>query len=75
MQRDRDAGTLHYMDVPTLLVTHVLERAFPSAAGFLDTGPPVFLRWNLIGSVVWGLIFMSGVWIITLIAKPRLRLH
>ncbi|HEU4769328.1 MAG TPA: hypothetical protein VFS77_18315 [Pyrinomonadaceae bacterium] len=74
MRHDSQAGTLHYMDVPTLFVTHVLERAFPFAA-HIGTGSPLFLRWNLIGCVVWGLIFMSGGWLFTLVATPIRRLR
>jgi len=74
MQHDPQAGWEYLRDVPTLLVIHVLERAFPFAA-HIDIGRPIYLRWNLIGCVLWGLIFMSVGWLFTLIVRPRLRLR
>ena len=75
MQHDREAGTLYYMDLPTLVVVHVLERIHPRLAHPMGGGPPLFLSWNTTGCLVWGLIFMSVGWLFTLVVKPIRRLR
>src|SRR5262245_13290617 len=65
---DWEAAMAYLMAVPTLACALLLERIFP-AIGSLTGGHPYYIPFNLLGVVVWGILFALVAWLFSVVAR------
>ena len=72
MTRDFEAGMLYLADLPTIGCLEMVERLFSSnMAKHLSGNHPYYVPFNLLGSFIWGLLFMLAAFSVSLIKARR----
>jgi membrane protein DedA with SNARE-associated domain len=65
-----ESAMAYMMDVPTLAFALILKRIFPGM-GSVSSGHPYYFAFNLLGVVVWGVLFALCAWSISAVVTAR----
>jgi hypothetical protein len=71
MTKDLEAGMLYLADFPTIACLDLIERSSPSLANQLSGNHPYYVPLNLLGSFIWGLLFMLAAYLVRLIKARK----
>jgi hypothetical protein len=74
MAVDWEAGMIYLADLPTMLSLDLLESISPSMTHLLSGGHPFYVLMNILGSCIWGLLFMLAACFFSWI-KGRRQVH
>jgi hypothetical protein len=67
-----EAGMLYLADLPTIFCFDLIERMLPASVAKLLAGShPFYIPLNILGSLIWGFLFMLAALAFSLIRSRR----